>query len=231
MAGDSFCLRQSCPCPRCSGRLGAGIETVMRKKKDKIKAAASVASGALPAEALEQSFPSIRLPIHPPYPPAEAKSVAEIPSGEGWLYEPKWDGFRCLAFRSGKTVALQSKAGQPLGRYFPELVEALASLGADKFVLDGEIVVEDDGQLSFDDLLLRIHPAESRIRRLARETPCTFLVFDLLVADGKSLLKLPLSQRKRELRRWLTTAGKNKRLRASPFSEDIHQAARWMKNL
>ncbi len=107
MAGDSFCLRQSCPCPRCSGRLGAGIETVMRKKKDKIKAAASVASGALPAEALEQSFPSIRLPIHPPYPPAEAKSVAEIPSGEGWL-----DIFQNLSplFATCRTRALCSMA-------------------------------------------------------------------------------------------------------------------------
>src|SRR5438067_1710234 len=109
MAGDSFCLRQSCPCPRCSGRLGAGIETVMRKKKDKIKAAASVASGALPAEALEQSFPSIRLPIHPPYPPAEAKSVAEIPSGEGWLYEPKWMAFAVWRFAAATRYCCNRK--------------------------------------------------------------------------------------------------------------------------
>ncbi len=100
----------------------------MRKAKGKTEPVGTVASGAVPAEALEQSFPSIRLPIHPPYPPAEAKSVAEIPSGEGWLYEPKWDGFRCLAFRSGDQVLLQSKAGQPLGRYFPELVTALRKI-------------------------------------------------------------------------------------------------------
>src|SRR5690242_8574466 len=110
----------------------------MRNAKGKTKTVGKVA-GAVPAEALEQSFPSIRLPIRPPYPPAEAKSVAEIPSGEGCLYEPKWDGFRCLVFRSADQVLLQSKAGQPLGRYFPELVAALRKLPHSSFVLDGEI--------------------------------------------------------------------------------------------
>src|SRR5256885_6414442 len=141
----------------------------MRKAKGKTEPVGTVASGAVPAEALEQSFPSIRLPIHPPYPPAEAKSVAEIPSGEGWVYEPKWDGVRCLAFRSGDQVLLQSKAGQPLGRYFPELVAALRNLPHSGFVLDGEIVIFSGEQLSFDDLLMRIHPAESRIRKLSNE--------------------------------------------------------------
>src|SRR5205823_4787368 len=123
----------------------------MRKAKGKTEPVGTVASGAVPAEALEQSFPSIRLPIHPPYPPAEAKSVAEIPSGEGWLYEPKWDGFRCLAFRSGDQVLLQSKAGQPLGRYFPELVTALRKLPHSRFVVDSEIVIYSGEQLAFDD--------------------------------------------------------------------------------
>jgi len=223
--------------PRCSGRLGAGIETVMRKKKDKIKAAASVASGALPAEALEQSFPSIRLPIHPPYPPAEAKSVAEIPSGEGWLYEPKWDGFRCLAFRSGDQVLLQSKAGQPLGRYFPELVAALRNVPHPRFVLDGEIVIFSGEQLSFDDLLMRIHPAESRIRRLAAETPATLMCFDLLVDDdGKLLTKLTLAKRRAKLEEFfhdlpvknLPAEGV---LRLSPASHDRDQAENWMREL
>src|SRR5215213_5736001 len=105
------------------------------------------------------------LPIKPPFPPMEAQLVEEIPEGDDWQYEPKWDGFRCLAFRDGDKVELQSKAGQPLARYFPEIVTAIKELKPGKFVLDGEIVVPIDGVLSFDELLQRIHPAESRIRK------------------------------------------------------------------
>src|SRR5215218_932907 len=129
----------------------------------------------------DTGFPSVDLPITPPYPPMEAKAVARIPTGEQWVYEPKWDGFRCLAFRDGDTIALQSKAGQPLTRYFPELVDVLTAVPAKRFVIDGEIVIVSDGKLSFDDLLMRIHPAESRIRKLAVETPARLLAFDLLV--------------------------------------------------
>src|ERR1041385_491015 len=111
------------------------------------------------------------LPIHPPFLPMEALLVSEIPAGENWEYEPKWDGFRCLAFRDGAKVELQSKSGQPLARYFPEIVEALLQLKAKQFVLDGELVIPVRGGLSFDDLLQRIHPAASRINKLARETP------------------------------------------------------------
>src|SRR5947207_3001494 len=103
---------------------------------------------------------AMKLPIKPPYPPMEAKLVETIPQGENWQYEPKWDGFRCLAFRDGDEVELQSKAGQPLGRYFPEIVEAVKKLRAKKFVLDGEIVVPVGNEVSFDDLLQRIHPAQ-----------------------------------------------------------------------
>ncbi len=164
------------------------------------KPKSDIAEGALPAEELKQEFPPIALPIKPPFPPMEAKAVAELPKGENWAYEPKWDGFRCLAFRKGAEVLLQSKAGQPLGRYFPEMVEALAKLPAKQFVLDGEIVILQDGHLSFDDLLLRIHPAESRIRKLAKETPASYLVFDLLVDErGKSLIERPLSERREKL--------------------------------
>src|SRR5438046_10730194 len=124
----------------------------MRKAKGKTEPVGTVASGAVPAEALEQSFPSIRLPIHPPYPPAEAKSVAEIPSGEGWLYELKWDGLRCLTFRSGDQVLLQSKAAQPLVRYLHELVAALSNLQHSVFVLDVEIVILTGEQLSTDNV-------------------------------------------------------------------------------
>jgi ATP-dependent DNA ligase len=209
----------------------------MRKAKSKTKPVAKVQSGAVPVEALAQSFPRIRLPIHPPYPPAEAKSVAEIPSGEGWLYEPKWDGFRCLAFRSDDQVLLQSKAGQPLGRYFPELGAALRKLPHSRFVLDGEIVIFSCEQLSFDDLLIRIHPAETRIRKLAAETPATLMCFDLLVDhDGKLLTKLPLTERRAKLEEFFRDLPARNlpaegMLRLSPASRDLHQAENWMREL
>ena len=106
--------------------------------------------------------------LRQPYPPMEARLVEELPQGPEWAYEPKWDGFRCLAFREGKSVELQSKSGQSLTRYFPELAEALRSVPARRFVLDGEIVVPVNGRLSFDDLLQRIHPAASRVQKLER---------------------------------------------------------------
>src|SRR5689334_10143940 len=140
------------------------------------------------------------LPIKPPFPPMEAQLVPEIPKDGGWQFEPKWDGFRCLAFKDGEKVELQSKAGQPLARYFPEVVEAVRELRPNKFVLDGEIVVPVDGELSFDELLLRIHPAESRIRKLSAERPALYIVFDLLVDDrGTTLIELPLRERRRRL--------------------------------
>ena len=191
-----------------------------------------MASGAVPAEALQQSFPSIRLPIRPPYPPAEAKSVAEIPSGEGWLYEPKWDGFRCLVFRSADQMPLQSKAGQPLGRYFPELVAALRKLPHSSFVLDGEIVIFSGEQLAFDDLLMRIHPAESRIRKLAAETPATLMCFDLLVDhNGKLLTKLTLAERRAKLEEFFDGSPVKDVVRLSPASRDRHQAENWMREM
>ena len=113
------------------------------------------------------------LPIEPPFAPMEALAVETIPEGAEWQYEPKWDGFRCLAFRDGKKVQLQSKAGQPLARYFPEIVEAVRALDPRKFVLDGELAIVVDDTLSFDDLLLRLHPAENRVRKLAAATPAT----------------------------------------------------------
>jgi ATP-dependent DNA ligase len=121
---------------------------------------------------------SLPLPID--YAPMEADTAREIPTGPEWEYEPKWDGFRCLAFRDGGRVHIMSKSGQPLVRYFPEIEEALLSIEAKKFVLDGELIVTQEHTLNFDALLQRIHPAESRIRKLAKETPATLLVFDLL---------------------------------------------------
>ena len=167
--------------------------------------------------------------IKTPLPPMEALSVDEIPVGDNWQYEPKWDGFRCLAFRDGKKIILQSKSGQPLGRYFPELLEALAELKADKFVLDAEIVVPLGKGLSFDELLLRLHPAESRVRMLSAEHPALLVAFDLLVdAAGEKLLDQRLAVRRRKLegfaRKFLAKAD---RIRLSPCTTELKQARRW----
>ena len=139
----------------------------------------------------------MKLPIPSSYAPMEARVVAELPRGPQWQYEPKWDGFRCLAFRDGNAVELRSKSGQPLTRYFPEVVETLLGLRAKRFVLDGELVVPTESGLSFDALLLRLHPAESRVFKLARETPAIYIVFDLLAdARGRDQTRKPLSERR-----------------------------------
>ena len=191
---------------------------------------ADVSAGAVPADALGHSFPELNLPIAPPYPPAEAKAVKEIPPDSGWLYEPKWDGFRCLAFRDGEEIVLQSKAGQPLGRYFPELLDQLRELSARRFVLDGEIIIRSSGGLDFDALLQRIHPAASRIRKLAQETPSSYLVFDLLVNErGKSLANQPLSARRMALQEFAANFKKAERIHLSPASTDLKTAERWMQ--
>jgi ATP-dependent DNA ligase len=129
----------------------------------------------------------------------EAKRVAAVPTGDHWLFEPKWDGFRAIVFRDGDEVVLQSKAGQPLTRYFPELVEAFRELKAQQFVIDGEIVIPVGGRLSFDHLLQRIHPAASRVKKLAAESPSRFFAFDLLFAKGKVLTELPIEERRGKL--------------------------------
>ena len=137
------------------------------------------------------------LPISPPYAPMECTAHERIPDGPQWAYEPKWDGFRCLAFRDGDEIYLQSKAAQPLARYFPEVVERLLRLKAKRFVLDGELMVEVGGDLDFDILLQRIHPAESRVQRLATEAPATFVIFDILVDDdGEDVTGLLLGERR-----------------------------------
>ena len=172
------------------------------------------------------------LPLRRPYPPMEAKSVEEVPAGPEWQYEPKWDGFRCLAFRDGDEVWLQSKAGEPLARYFPEMVDAVRRVKAKRFVLDGELVVPKGKSLSFDDLLLRIHPAESRVKKLAAETPSLFVVFDLLVDErGRSLVSLPLEERRKRLeafaKRFLPG---HPRLVMSPALRDRRRALDWFKS-
>jgi ATP-dependent DNA ligase len=188
----------------------------------------TVATAAVASEDLEGEFPDIELPVRPPYPPMEAESEAEIPTGAGWLYEPKWDGFRCLAFRKGGQVLLQSKAGQPLGRYFPELVEALGRLPAKTFVLDGEIVIPEGKGFSFDALLQRIHPAESRIRKLSRETPASLYAFDLLVDErGRSLVDLPLEERRKKLEAFFEKVPDDAQAVLSPATPDRKKAGTW----
>src|SRR4051812_30909294 len=129
--------------------------------------------------------------------PMEARSQPALPEGDGWQFEPKWDGFRCLAFRAGGEVELRAKSGKPLTRYFPDMAEALAALPCDRFVLDGELVIPVGGVLSFDALQMRLHPAESRVRKLAAETPAMLIAFDLLVdGEGRDLTDQPLSRRR-----------------------------------
>jgi ATP-dependent DNA ligase len=169
-------------------------------------------------------------PLKRPLPPMEALSVEEIPTGTQWQYEPKWDGFRCLAFRDGDRVELQSKSGQPLARYFPEMVESLLQLKAKQFILDGEIVVPIAGRLSFDELLMRIHPAASRVQKLAAEHPATYIVFDLLATDkGKSLLNEPLADRRPQLETFAKRFFKNTPdIRLSPATTRLAQAKKWL---
>lgn len=144
-------------------------------------------------------------------------------------YEPKWDGFRCLAFRDHRKIDLQSKSGKPLTRYFPELVAGLAELRAKKFVHDGEIVIPLAGSSSFDHLLLRIHPAASRIRKLSQQTPCVFIIFDLLVDEsGRSLVKFPLAKRRQKLEQFAKRYLRgNPIIRLSPVTIDLSVARKW----
>ncbi|HEU5239242.1 MAG TPA: ATP-dependent DNA ligase, partial [Pyrinomonadaceae bacterium] len=170
------------------------------------------------------------LPLKTSYPPMEAKLVETLPAGDVWQYEPKWDGFRCVAFRDGERVDLQSKSGQPLGRYFPEIVEALLKLKPKQFVLDGEIVVPIKGRFSFDDLLMRIHPAASRIKKLAAETPAKLIVFDLLVDDrNKPLTDELLADRRKKLDAFAKKyLAKNKSIELSPCTSDLKIAKDWL---
>jgi ATP-dependent DNA ligase len=158
----------------------------------------------------------------------EARLASGIPDGEGWQFEPKWDGFRCLAFRDGREVELMSKSGKPLARYFPEIAEALLDLKETRFVLDGELVLPLGDVLSFAALQLRLHPAASRIERLARETPAQFMLFDALQIGGETLLESPLAERRAALERFMRN-GSGPRLRLSPATGDRRLAAEWFE--
>ncbi len=160
----------------------------------------------------------------------EARSSEELPDSDGpWQYEPKWDGFRCLAFKSGDMVDLRAKSGKPLGRYFPEVTALLREVAAPQFVVDGELVIELNGRLAFDALQMRLHPAESRIRKLAAATPARLMLFDMLVApEGTVLLDMTLRDRRKILETFMQKAAVPKRLLLSPRTTDRSKAARWL---
>jgi ATP-dependent DNA ligase len=160
-------------------------------------------------------------PKNLPFPPMEAELVDELPRGEGWQYEPKWDGFRGVLENIGGGLRLWSRNARPLLRYFPELGE-VGSLLPPESALDGEIVIVQGGRLDFDSLQLRLHPAESRIRKLSAEIPAEYLAFDLLVWKGRSVHELPLETRRRELERKAT------RFQLSPHTQDRAQGEKWL---
>jgi ATP-dependent DNA ligase len=170
-----------------------------------------------------------QLILPPPIAPMETRQVQRIPEGEVWSYEPKWDGFRCIAFRDGDDVELQSKSGESLTRYFPEIVAALQEAGAQQFVTDGELLIATETGADFDALLQRIHPAASRVRRLAEETPASYVVFDLLV-DGKSAFyERTLRARRERLERFVQrNFAQDSTVRLSPATEDPALAKAWL---
>jgi ATP-dependent DNA ligase len=166
----------------------------------------------------------------PPLPAAmEARAVGEIPHGRQWQYEPKWDGFRCLLRRYRDAVTMRSKSGQDLGRYFPEIAAAAIAITDDNYILDGELVVPTKQTFSFDELLQRIHPAQSRIKRLAAEKPALFIAFDLLVRSGVKLSTMPLIERRLELVGFVKDFfARNPSFRLSPASTRLTDAKRWL---
>ena len=159
--------------------------------------------------------------------PMEARLVESLPTGPDWAYEPKWDGFRCLAYRDGDEVALVSKSGKPLGRYFPEVVAMLEGLSEQRFVLDGELTIATDDSLSFAALQMRLHPAESRIRKLATATPAQLILFDCLALGRRDLAALPFAQR-RELLEVFYASARTERLLLSPLSRESAEAEAWL---
>ena len=168
--------------------------------------------------------------LDPPIEPMEAEQVDEVPIGNNWQYEPKWDGFRCLIFRRDNDVFLQSKAGQPLGRYFPEIVAAVQSLRPKWWIMDGELAVPSGPSFSFDQLLQRVHPAASRVAKLAKETPAIYIAFDLLMKAKRTVLRdRPLSERRPQLEEFsaeFETAGP---FYLSPLTFKTQQVKAWLK--
>jgi ATP-dependent DNA ligase len=165
----------------------------------------------------------VSLPLSPPILPQLAKSARDLPPGDGWCYEPKWDGFRTIVFRDGDEVHLQSRNGRPMNRYFPDVVEQALALPAERFVLDGEMVVTVDGVQEFDLLSQRIHPAASRVERLRRETPADLVAFDLLAEGDETLLELPYTERRSRLAALVTDP-----VELTPSTSDPDDATEWL---
>jgi ATP-dependent DNA ligase len=165
----------------------------------------------------------VKLPLSPPLKPQLAKSARELPAGDDWCYEPKWDGFRTIVFRDGDEVHLQSRNGKPMNRYFPDVVEQALALKAKRYVIDGEMVVTVDGVQEFDLLSQRIHPAASRVERLAGETPATLVAFDLLAEGDESLVELPYTERRKRLAKLVTDP-----VELTPSTSDLDDAAQWL---
>jgi len=159
--------------------------------------------------------------------PMEARLVDALPAGPGWAYEPKWDGFRCLCYRDGEEVSLLSKSGKPLGRYFPEVAEMLAGLRETRFALDGELTIATGDSLSFAALQMRLHPAESRIRKLAAATPAQLILFDCLALGEQDLAALAFSERRKALETFHAGTAAD-RLLLSPITTDIAEAESWL---
>jgi ATP-dependent DNA ligase len=170
------------------------------------------------------------LRLRPPLAPMDARSVDQIPIGPEWQYEPKWDGFRCLLFREGRSVTLQSKAKRSLNRYFPEVVAAAKRVGATRFVLDGELAIAKDRGFSFEDLLQRIHPAATRVRALAEATPAVLIVFDLLSLGNEVLLQQPLADRRMRLEQFAKRELRSTDvLHLSPATIRLSTAKSWLR--
>jgi ATP-dependent DNA ligase len=169
------------------------------------------------------------LALRPPIEPMETRQLQNIPEGEEWSYEPKWDGFRCIAFREDGEIELQSKSGESLTRYFPEIVATLAESQTRQFVIDGELLIAGETASDFDALLQRIHPAASRVQKLAKETPATYVLFDVLV-DGKSALyEKPLRARRERLETFVErNFGTSRTIRLSPATGDVAVAKQWL---
>jgi ATP-dependent DNA ligase len=161
--------------------------------------------------------------------PMEAKLVSELPTGAGWQFEPKWDGFRCVVFRDGERVDLQAKSGKPLARYFPEVVARVRAMRPKQFVLDGELAIPIGTSLSFDALQMRLHPAESRVRKLSNETPATLMLFDLLYdAKGRGLLEQSFEARRAELEKFFESLPETDGLVLTPYTRERRVAQKWL---
>jgi ATP-dependent DNA ligase len=167
----------------------------------------------------------MRLPIAPPLEPMLAKAVDRLPSDDGWLFEPKWDGFRAIVFRDGEDVFIQSRDLKPLDRYFPELADPLRANLPERCVVDGEVVIATDGELDFEALLLRIHPADSRVRMLAEQTPASFVAWDLLALGDEDLRKVPQGERRARLEEVMRAAASP--IHLTPATTDRATGARW----